>query len=117
MTGIRCVWNTQEDGGTLSLDGKIGGTRIEEMGAGSSSMRAAFGKGDRLTALFPFTMLTSFFSATGSFTTARSFMCIGETGAETMLLEGFMPVRELPIGSSVRRTAIFGCSKGFTCLL
>ena len=26
MTGIRCIWNTQEDGGTLSLDGKIGGT-------------------------------------------------------------------------------------------
>ena len=113
MTGIRCVWHTREDGETLSLDGKIGGTRIEVMGAGSSGMRAAFGKGDCLTVLFPFTVLTSFFSATGGFVTTRSFTHIGETGAKTMPLEGFTLVGELPIGSSVRRTVLSGCSEGF----
>ena len=117
MTGICCIWNTREDGRTLSLDGKIGGTRIEAMGAGSSGVRAAFGKGDRLTVLFPFTVLTSFFSTTGGFVTTRSFTRIGETGAKTMPLEGFTLVGELPIGSSVRRTVLSGCSEGFTCVL
>src|SRR6266576_1781130 len=75
------------------------------------SMGAVLETGECLTALFPFTVLTSFLIVTGRFTTARAVTHIGEAGAETTRLEGFTPIRELPFGGSLLRTVLLCCSR------
>src|SRR6266576_7185305 len=66
---------------------------------------------ERFIALVPrFSVLTSFLVVACGLKAACRFTRTGEAGAETTRLEGFAPIRDLPLGGSLSRTVLLGCS-------
>ena len=93
--------------GRLSREGRA---CIEETGVDFGSVRAAFGPGECTAALVLFSALTAIFLACNRWRVI---------GAEMTLLEGFMPVRALPLGNSLFRMVLIDCSTSwaFACTL
>ena len=83
--------------------------RIEETGVDFSSVGAALGIGECLRAFASFSTFTFVFII-GNFPDVRVFTHLG-TGTETIRLAGFAPIRELPLGGSLSRTVLLGCSR------
>ncbi len=109
---IEVVWEDRVVPFLEGLAGKeVAGARarIEETGVDFSSEGAASDIGECLRAF------TSFFTSTlvfliGGSPDVRVSTRLG-AGAETTRLAGFAPIRELPLGGSLSRTVLLGCSR------